>query len=109
MTVRARGFIEAWHPRAETWELLLRIRHVPDEYVEQLPLTLRQIFYILVDRHAYFLDAVTESARLLRLDRQAGQTRRLALWCEPSRMVPQLQRIADSLGIGLTSSGGFDS
>src|SRR5258707_14333292 len=46
---------------------------------------------------------------LLRLDRQAGQTRRLALWCEASGMVPQLQRIADPFGIGVYSSGGFDS
>src|SRR4029077_6356366 len=53
MSVRARGFIEAWHPRAETWELLYRIKQVLDEYDEQLPLTLRQIFYILVGRHAY--------------------------------------------------------
>jgi hypothetical protein len=53
MSARARGFIEAWHPRAETWELLCRIKQVLDEYVEQLPLTLRQIFYILVGRHAY--------------------------------------------------------
>jgi hypothetical protein len=155
MSARARGFIEAWHPRGETWELLCRIREVLDEYVEQLPLTLRQIFYILVGRHAYekterayerlcetlnkarrakvvnmdavrddgftneiptffdsandFLDAVGVSARLLRLDRQAGQVRRLALWCEASGMVPQLQRIADPFGIGVHSSGGFDS
>jgi len=119
------------------------------------PLTLRQIFYILVGRHAYektegayerlcetlnkarrakvvdmdsvrddgftseipiffgsanhFLDVVKESARLLRLDGQAGQTRRLALWCEACGMVPQLQRIADPFGIGVYSSGGFDS
>ena len=52
MSARARGFIEAWHPRAGTWELLCRIKQVLDEYVE-LPLTLRQIFYILVGRHAY--------------------------------------------------------
>jgi hypothetical protein len=38
MSARARGFIEAWHPRAETWELLCRIKQVLDEYVEQLPL-----------------------------------------------------------------------
>ena len=57
----------------------------------------------------HFLDAVRGSARLLRLDRQAGQTRRLALWCEASGMVPQLQRIADPFGIGVYSSGGFDS
>jgi hypothetical protein len=155
MSARARGFIEAWHPRAETWELLCRIKQVLGEYVEQLPLTLRQIFYILVGRHAYekterayerlcetsnkarrgkvidmdavrddgftneipnffgsadhFLDAVRVSARLLRLDRQAGQARRLALWCEASGMVPQLQRIADPFGIGVHSFGGFDS
>jgi hypothetical protein len=155
MPARARGLIEAWHPRVETWELLCRIKQVLDEYVEQLPLTLRQIFYILVGRHAYekterayerlcetlnkarrakvvdmdsvrddgfkneipnffgsanhFLDAVRVSARLLRLDRQAGQARRLALWCEASGMVPQLQRIADPFGIGVHPSGGFDS
>jgi hypothetical protein len=152
MTARARGFIEAWHPRAETWKLIHRIKHVLDEYVEQLPLTLREIFYILVGRHAYenterayerlcetlnkarrakfvdvdavrydgftneipnffgsadhFLDAVRVAARLLRLDRQA---RRLALWCEASGMVPQLQRIADPFGIGVHFSGEFDS
>src|SRR5437773_11480709 len=53
MSARARGFIEAWRPRAETWELLCRIKQVLAKYVEQLPLTLRQIFYILVGRHAY--------------------------------------------------------
>jgi hypothetical protein len=53
MPARARGLTEAWHPRVETWELLCRIKQVLDEYVEQLPLTLRQIFYILVGRHAY--------------------------------------------------------
>jgi hypothetical protein len=61
------------------------------------------------DSANHFLDVVKESARLLRLDRQAGQTRRLALWCEASGMVPQLQRIADPFGIGVHSSGGFDS
>jgi len=32
-----------------------------------------------------------------------------AEWCEASGMVPQLQRIADPFGIGVYSSGGFDS
>ena len=144
MTARARGFIEAWRPRQETWELLYRVRGVLNEYIEQLPLTLRQIFYILVGRYGcektersyerlcetlnkarrarvidmdavrddgftneipdffgsanHFLDAVRVSARLLRLDRQAGQVRRLAMWCEASGMIPQLQRIADPFG-----------
>jgi hypothetical protein len=53
MTARARGFNEAWHPRPESWELLSSVQHVLDEYVEQLPLNLRQIFYILVGCHAY--------------------------------------------------------
>jgi hypothetical protein len=44
MTARARGFIE-WRPHAEAWQLLYRVRDVLDEYVEQLPLTLQQIFY----------------------------------------------------------------
>ena len=61
------------------------------------------------DSANHFLDAVRVSARRLRLDRQAGQVRRLALWCEASGMVPQLQRIADPFGIGVYSSGGFDS
>jgi hypothetical protein len=154
MPARARGLIGAWHPRIETWELLCWIKQVLDEYVE-LPLTLRQIFYILVGRHAYekterayerlcetlnkarrakvvdmdsvrddgfkneipnffgsanhFLDAVRVSARLLRLDRQAGQARRLALWCEASGMVPQLQRIADPFGIGVGASSSAGS
>jgi hypothetical protein len=52
----------AWRPRPETWELLYSANH--------------------------FLDAVRVSARLLRLDRQAGQAHRLALWREAAE--PQL-------------------
>jgi hypothetical protein len=128
---------------------------VLDEYAQQLPLTLRQIFYRLVGAHGYekseraygrlgetlnkarrahfvgmdavrddgftsavpitfkdeddFFSAVGSWAQDLRLDRQWGQPRRLALWCEASGMVPQLQRIAEPFGIGVHSSGGFDS
>jgi hypothetical protein len=155
MSARGRGFIEAWPLRAAAWELLYRVRHVLDEYAEQLPLTLRLIFYTRVGRlycegtegayerldetlnkvrraknidmdaarddgftneiseffgSAYhFLDAIRVSARLLRFDRQAGQARRLALWCEASGMFPQLQGIADPFGVGAYSSGEFDS
>jgi len=41
-----------------------------------------------------FLAAVAGWARNLRFDRQAGQPRRLALWCEAAGMVPQLERVA---------------
>jgi hypothetical protein len=56
-----------------------------------------------------FFAAVGAWAQNLRLDRQRGQPRRLALWCEASGMVPQLQRIAEPFGISVHSSGGFDS
>jgi hypothetical protein len=56
-----------------------------------------------------FLETFASTARHLRFDRQAGQSRRLALWCEASGMVPQLERIANPFGVGVYSSGGFDS
>jgi hypothetical protein len=56
-----------------------------------------------------FFAAVGTWAQHLRLDRQRGQPRRLALWCEASGMVPQLQRIAEPFGVGVYSGGGFDS
>jgi mRNA interferase HigB len=36
---------------------------------------------------------VRQTAATLRLDRQAGQPRRLAVWCEAAGMVPQLSRV----------------
>jgi hypothetical protein len=152
---RPRGFIDKWTPRAATLALLDQVKAVLAEYVEQLPLTLRQIFYRLVGAYAYekteaaydrlgetlnkarrarfidmaairddgfvsaggagfdnaedFLKMVTGWARNLELDRQRGQSRRLAIWCEASGMVPQLGRVADPFGIAVYSSGGFDS
>jgi hypothetical protein len=152
---RPRGFIKRWTPRAETLALLERVRAVLAEYAEQLPLTLRQIFYRLVGAYAYekteaayerlgetlnkarrarfigmdairddgftsavpvffkdaddFLATVKHWAGSLRFDRQGGQRRRLALWCEASGMVPQMERVAAPFGVGVYSSGGFDS
>lgn len=45
----------------------------------------------------------------VRLDRQAGQSERLQIWCEAAGMVPQLQRVAAPYGVPVISSGGFDS
>jgi hypothetical protein len=53
MSARPRGFIDDWRPRAETSQLLDQVQGVLDEYRDQLPLTLRQIFYRLVGAHAY--------------------------------------------------------
>jgi hypothetical protein len=155
LTTRPRGFIERWNPRPETLALLNRVKGVLAEYAEQLPLTLRQIFYRLVGAYAYekteqaydrlgetlnkarrarfidmdairddgftsavpvffegmddFLATIADWAHDLRLDRQRGQQRRLALWCEATGMVPQLERVAAPFGVGVYSSGGFDS
>ena len=53
MTARPRGFITDWRPRAATHQLLDEAQAVLDEYRDQLPLTLRQIFYRLVGAHGY--------------------------------------------------------
>jgi hypothetical protein len=50
---RPRGFITDWRPRADTLALLDQVQAVLDEYADQLPLTLRQIFYRLVGAHGY--------------------------------------------------------
>jgi hypothetical protein len=155
MSARPRGFIERWVPRAETRVLLDQVNQVLAEYLNLLPLTLRQIFYRLVGAYGYektekaskrlgetlnkarraglvdmdairddgftsaapvffdgvddFLATVADWAQNLRLDRQAGQQRRLALWCEAAGMVPQLELVAAPFGVGVYSSGGFDS
>src|SRR5262245_1438475 len=49
---RVRGFVE-WSPRVETLALIDQVRDVLREYAPYLPLTLRQIFYRLVDAHGY--------------------------------------------------------
>jgi hypothetical protein len=53
MSARPRGFIMDWRPRPETLALLTQVEAVLVEYIEQLPLTLRQIFYRLVGVYAY--------------------------------------------------------
>jgi hypothetical protein len=49
---RVRGFAP-WTPRASTEQLLAQVDLVLAEYVDHLPLTLRQIFYRLVGAHGY--------------------------------------------------------
>jgi hypothetical protein len=45
---RARGFITDWKPRPDTIHLIERVNGVLGTYSAQLPLTIRQIFYVLV-------------------------------------------------------------
>ena len=52
VTTRQRGFAP-WRPQQRTRDLLDTVQAVLAEYAEQLPLTLRQIFYRLVARHGF--------------------------------------------------------
>lgn len=56
-----------------------------------------------------FLGAVRGSVERFTLDRQAGQPRRVVVWCEAGGMVPQLDRVAREYSVPVYSSGGFDS
>lgn len=153
-TTRVRG-CAPYKPRPPRQRLINKVLEIIEENREVLPLTIRQIFYMLVSesflpktekaykntlcetlnraRRAGMIewddirdDGFTDTsptfyqdtdhvwrtfhlmAKRFRFDRQAGQERRLQLWCEAAGMVPQLRRIADPYGIAVTSSGGFD-
>ena len=49
---RPKGYAE-WRPQAKTRALIDQVLDVLDEYAEQLPLTVRQVFYRLVGAHGY--------------------------------------------------------
>jgi hypothetical protein len=53
MSPRPRGFIDDWTPQAATMALIDQVKTVLAEYRDQLPLTLRQIFYRLVGAYEY--------------------------------------------------------
>ena len=71
-TTRPRGFIENYSPHEKTRQLIALVLAVLDEYADQLPLTLRQIFYRLVARHGF---AKTEKD-YKRLGEHLGNARR---------------------------------
>lgn len=49
---RPRGFAP-WSPQTKTAELVDQVLAILDEYREQLPMTARQVFYVLVVRYGY--------------------------------------------------------
>jgi hypothetical protein len=49
---RPKGYAD-WNPQSKTRELLAQVEKVLDEYEDQLPLTVRQIFYRLVGAYGY--------------------------------------------------------
>ena len=58
---------------------------------------------------AHFWRSVESSAAGFRLQRQAEQAQHIEVWCEAAGMVPQLQKVARPYGVGVATSGGFDS
>jgi hypothetical protein len=50
---RPRGFIENWKPKPHVHELICNVVSVIADNYDILPLTLRQIFYLLVSNHNY--------------------------------------------------------
>ena len=56
-----------------------------------------------------FWATVQAMAKDFTLDRSTGQRRRLVAICEAAGMVPQLERVANPLGVTVMSGGGFDS
>lgn len=56
-----------------------------------------------------FLAAVRAAAEAYGRNRLEGQAASVELWVEAGGMVPQLERVADPLGVLVYSSGGFDS
>lgn len=49
---RPRGF-KSWNPQYETKRLIAQVQQILDDYSDILPLTLRQVFYILVSDYHY--------------------------------------------------------
>ena len=60
------------------------------------------------DKQSFF-DTLRTEAEHYQKDRQAGQTKRLVIWCEARGMLPQLERVSREYGVVVKSSGGFDS
>lgn len=52
-TSRPRGFIDSWNPQPHTIALVLEVTSIIEENQDIAPLTLRQIFYMLVSNSGY--------------------------------------------------------
>jgi hypothetical protein len=58
---------------------------------------------------ATFWETVEDDATGFRFSRQRNQQQHIEVWCEAAGMVPQLQKVASPYGVGVATSGGFDS
>jgi hypothetical protein len=71
---RPRGFIASWRPQEKTRQLLEEVGQVFATYARQRPLTIRQVYYVLVGRGHEKTDAAYQ-----RLGHHLGMARRAGL------------------------------
>jgi hypothetical protein len=50
---RDKGYVRSWRPHLKTRQLLAQVEEILTDYEEQLPLTIRQVFYVLVAQYDY--------------------------------------------------------
>jgi hypothetical protein len=50
---RDKGYVRSWRPHGKTRQLIAQVEEIRDLYADQLPLTIRQVFYVLVGRYGY--------------------------------------------------------
>ena len=74
---RPKGWVPDWRPHTKTREVLAQVDEIIATYEAQLPLTVRQVFYILVGRYHYpktvkattaLYEMLTTARRARRLD-----------------------------------------
>jgi hypothetical protein len=68
-----RGFIDNWRPQKQTLQRIAQVLEILSQYEQQLPLTIRQIFYRLIARYEYekTLNAYNNLSQMLSTARRA--------------------------------------
>jgi hypothetical protein len=118
---RVRGFAD-WNPRPETLHLIGRVQGILTRYRAQLPLTIRQIFYVLVgsdegypkteQAYARLAEALNRArrARLIRFDaiRDDGtQSSGFEGWDSPAQWTRAIRNSAENYRHNLTEGQEF--
>jgi hypothetical protein len=93
---RDKGYVRSWRPQGKTRQLLAQIEGILELYADQLPLAIRQIFYVLVGRYEF---EKTEKAyknltEILITARRAGRLNWKDLRDDTLTIVPPYTRFA---------------
>jgi hypothetical protein len=115
-STRVRGFAP-WNPRRETVRLIERVRGILARYSAQLPLTNRQIFYILVGSDEGYPKTEQAYARLCEALNRARRARMISFsairddgtqatgsagWVSPAQWMRAIRRYAENYQHDLT-------